>query len=294
MLRLIVIVISIACLKCSIASGQQILRGKIIEFGNSEYIPYANISLTQNEGTASDISGNFLLPIRLELAKGKLVISSIGYETKSLSLDSLLAKGEVVHQIFLKPVSFLLQEVAVQEKKLTPVDIVKEALIAITKNYLQDPFNMEFYSRVTTGPLDKPEYLSETIVKTYRSGYRENAQNFSRISHKRITGINPLPLYDKKRKLEYFAYENLPGFDVFLVDLIGGTKLQGSIFNPDYFKRLEFRHLENTRFENDTVTVIEYDVNGFKPDNERSFRGKLYISTRTLAILRHERRIGRS
>lgn len=156
MLRLIVIVISIACLKCSIASGQQILRGKIIEFGNSEYIPYANISLTQNEGTASDISGNFLLPIRLELAKGKLVISSIGYETKSLSLDSLLAKGEVVHQIFLKPVSFLLQEVAVQEKKLTPVDIVKEALIAITKNYLQDPFNMEFYSRVTTGPLDKP------------------------------------------------------------------------------------------------------------------------------------------
>ncbi|MBN8651347.1 MAG: hypothetical protein J0L67_07960 [Cytophagales bacterium] len=153
---------------------------------------------------------------------------------------------------------------------------------------------MEFYSRVTTGTLSKPDYLIETIVKTYRSGYREDAQNFSRISQKRITGTNTLPLYDKKRKLEYFAYETLPGFDIFLVDMIGATKLPNTIFNPNYLNRFDFRFVENTRFDSDTVCVIEYDDQGFKQSKERSFGGKLHISTRTLAILRHERRIGRN
>lgn len=294
MVRLILIATFISCICVRSVTGQQILRGKILESGNNVNIPYANIILRQNEGTASDLSGNFLLAIRPDLDNGILSISCIGYESKSLSLDSLLAMGEVIHQVFLKPASFLLEEVAIQEKKISPAEIVKEAIIAISRNYRQEPFNMEFYSRITTGSVNTSNYLVETIVKTYRLGYKEGGQNFSRITQKRVTGINPLPKYDKKRKLEYFAYENLPGFDVFVIDMIGSTTLPNTVFNPDYFKRLEFRHLENTRFEKDTVFVIEYDANGFKQEGERSFRGKLYISTRTLAILRHERSIGRN
>ncbi|MBN8651348.1 MAG: carboxypeptidase-like regulatory domain-containing protein [Cytophagales bacterium] len=121
MKRQALLIISIVWIGLSCSLGQQILRGKISDFANREGVPYANISITQDEGTATDISGDFLLSFAPNVTKTKIRVSCIGYLSKTLSLDSLLAKGDINHKIYLTPASLFLQEVTVQKKSYRPL-----------------------------------------------------------------------------------------------------------------------------------------------------------------------------
>jgi hypothetical protein len=276
--------------------SQSFLRGKIIELNTESAIPHANLSLGKI-GTASLEDGTFILKIDSDHQKLNLTVSCIGYHSRRLSMDSLLKLGEKPVTILMTPFMFALEEVSVQAKKVTPREMVREAINAIPQNYRQEPFNMEFYSRVSVhdGANTSFSFLMEAIVKSYRKGYYEGALNKSKMIHQRTTGQPVLTSYDKKRKINYFWYESLPMFDLFVVDMIGvGSKLKYTIFNESYFKKLEFKLTGISLFESDRVFVIEYNKGKMNEDSDEAFSGRLYLSVTDLGILKHERRIGKN
>lgn len=276
------------------AQPQSLIRGSVREKKNNAPISYANISLSNTTGTASDEQGNFMFTIN-GTGSATIKVSCLGFYSRIISVDSLLQTNHDNVIIYLDPFVATLSEITVTEKKISAEELVRQAIRAVPDNYRQSPFNMEFYSRLSAGDSLKPQYRVETIVQTYREGYKEGAQNFSHIVQRRVTGENPLPVYDKKRKMTYFSYESNPSFDVFLADMIGaGSKFSHTIFNPKFFERLTFRLNDVTAFEGDTVVVIEYDPKNFRSEQDRGIGGKLYISTKSLAIVKHERKIGRN
>lgn len=278
------------------AHGQFLIQGILLEKNAKTPVVYANVWVDRGEGTASDENGHFHLVVPDTSTNKKIYISSIGYRSLSFSVDSLVREGERTHIIRLLPFVKQLDEVIIETKRLSPQEIVMEAIKAIPTNYIQKPFNMEFYSRIITRDSVKVLHTVETIARGYREGYKENAQNITEVIQKRVSGKAVITSYDKKRKMEYFRFEMLPMFDVFLVDMIGaGDQFNYSVFGPKYFKKLEFKQKGRTQMDADPVAIIEYDQRNFKKDSiEVKLYGALYISLKDFAILKHVRKIGKN
>ena len=276
----------------SLSSPAQVfLNGDIIDNESKQPIAYVNININSTIGTASNENGEFHLKIATEYSNQQLTISCIGYSTATLSIDSLLSvkQGNLIIQ--LTPFTTLLPEVKVTEKRIPAIEIVKEALLKVPENYIQTPFNMEFYSKVMVLDESKTYYLVETIVDTYREGYVANAINHSNVLQKRITGESPIAeLYDKKQKVHYFPYESVPAFNIFMMDNIGvGNKYNFTIFNSEYINKVDFQYTGISIFENDSVYVIEYQPKDIR--KKPKTWGKIYISSKSNAILKHTRGI---
>jgi hypothetical protein len=106
-----------------------------------------------------------------------------------------------------------------------------------------------------------------------------------------LRGESPLEEeFDKKRKMYYFPFERVPTFIIFMMDIIGvGDKYDYTIFNSKYIDKVNFQHKGITMFENDTVHVIEYQPKNTKQKSKTW--GKIYISSKNGAILKHTRGI---
>lgn len=271
--------------------SQSMIRGKVVEAKSGSGIPYANMGFGQT-GTASLDDGTFLLKVDHAQRNERLKVSCIGYQSRTLLIDSLIeAGGEVI--IKLASVVVALDEVSATAKRVSARDIVADAIAAIPQNYTQQPFNLEIYSRVSEMGQIGTSFLMESIIKSYRKGYYEGALTSSTMIHQRTTGTPTSLVFDKKEKKNFFRYEMIPMFDVFLVDVIGvGSKLNYTIFNPDYFKKVDFSLSGITRFESDDVFVINFTQRN--RDQTDSISGRLYISTVDLGILKHQRKVGKN
>jgi hypothetical protein len=274
------------------AYSQTFIQGKVAENGSGTGIPYASIGVSSSSGTATDESGKFTFKVEEEHKGKRLHVSCVGYAAKSFSLDSLLLgnTGEII--LSLTPMAIVLDEVQISSKKLDAEDIASGAMESISKNYTSNPFNMEFYSTIRVVSENETHYLVENIVETYRNGYVEGVENRSKILHKRISGTSPLAdSYDKKTKTYYFPYEKISVFDIFIADMVGvGKKYDYTVFNPEFFKKLNFTPGGITYFENDTVNVVNYSPKNSKGVNSKN--GTLLISATDQAILKHTRTIG--
>lgn len=273
--------------------AQQYLQGKVVSALDGQAVPYANLSILGVHGNASNEMGNFLLTVPAGSEHEFLHVSCIGYASADLPIDSLLYLSDHQLTIFLVPQATMLNEIVIETKRITAVDAVNQAINEIPKNYIQHPFNMEFYSRIVIQDPSKIYYLVESIIGTYRPGYVTGAENASIMLHNRTTGDCPLTMmYDKKRKIDVFPFERVPFWDIFVADMIGvGTKYDLSVFNPEYFKKLDFEVSATSVFEGDTVMVVNYWPRGSKGKTVRP--GMLFISTKDFAIVRHFRQIGK-
>lgn len=275
--------------------GQRLLEGKVVD-QNKVPISYANLSIGQSLGTASDEKGNFLIQIPPEKKNERIKISCIGYQSTSLSIDSLSTHNENQLIIILDQAILVLNEVTIVAQRLSARDVVQQAILDIPKNYYQNPFNMEFFSKILVKDTTKIFYEVESIINSYRDGYVEGAENVAKMIERRESGESPISnQYDKERKMNFFSYERMPIFDIFLADLIGiGSKYDYTIFNPGFFKKVDFEFAGVTNYETDTVNIISYRPKGRNPKKESDVReGVLYISTKDNAIVWHKRRIGR-
>jgi len=271
--------------------SQYVLQGKILEEKTKSPVRYASISITNSTvGMATDEQGNFQIKINPESQHEKLIISSLGFRNKFVSIDSLVQKGNSATVIYLKPFPIVLEDVIVKDSKISPAELLKNAIAAIPKNYSQTPFNMEFYSKIEVKDSAKVHYTVETIVSTYRKGYVPGAANWSKIIQKRESGSNPLPTYHMKGSTkDYFGY--FPGFDISLIDQLGSEGKYGktengyTVFNPKKSSKMKFAFGESSVFNGDTVIAVNYS-------DKKKYGGTIYIAVNTLAIVRHTLNFG--
>ncbi|WP_035563698.1 carboxypeptidase-like regulatory domain-containing protein [Hymenobacter sp. IS2118] len=114
MKRLTLLVFLIVLLKAMAAMAQPI-SGTITNADSHAPLPFVNIGVVGRDlGTVSSEQGTYQLLFREALADDTVRVSSVGYQTRRLTLRALLAQPNLA----LAPVSVGLQEVQVQGKSL--------------------------------------------------------------------------------------------------------------------------------------------------------------------------------
>ena len=260
------------------------VRKTLVEKGTNNPIQFANVTITNTaHGTAANLHGDFVIKIDERYAGERLKISCIGFITRTISIDSVLKQSSSV--IELSPDISLLDEVIISQAPLDPTEIVKKAIESTAHNYLNTPFNIEFYSEiVATDNVNSNEFKLETILFGYCPGYSSSQQKQFEILQKRTTGED---------HLKPFGYTYWPTFEIHNVDQIS-TSFRHGILNPKHLDKFSLKYLGASIFDSDTVYNIEYYAP--KPSKEitgygivpKTYKGNIYITVNTHAIVKHE------
>jgi hypothetical protein len=109
------------------------ISGKIIDSETSKPVPFANVGIAgKTIGTVSNEEGAFVFKVPAIYQNDSLKVSFIGYQTFTKPIAAL--KGQPIN-ISLKPATVALDEVLVQARRKSALDILKEALAAVPANY---------------------------------------------------------------------------------------------------------------------------------------------------------------
>jgi hypothetical protein len=144
----------------SLAGSAQTINfsGKLLDAVSNKPIVFANLSfLKTNLGISSLEDGTFNLEIAEKLLKGKVHISSLNYSDTVVFVEKLQQKT-----LYLKPISFLLDEVVVSRKVSTERTIgeVKKSKVKIVISGTTDaPFTVARYFKF------KKEYKNTPYLK---------------------------------------------------------------------------------------------------------------------------------
>jgi hypothetical protein len=278
-MRLHLMVVGLFCYATT--SFCQVLTGKLVEKQTAAPIAYANVVVIGTSiGTATDENGNFSLRIDQQNENRLVRFSSIGYLSSTHRADSLLALRDKI-VIELAAEVTLLGEISVDAMRITPRDIIANAVKSIPKNYNQKPFNAEYISRISTQRLMKgSSYNLESVLFGYYQGYGSHSERKFKILHKREQGTNPIK-----------EYQYWPSHELFQADLLSHPE-QNGVFALKHLDKFELTLEDVTLYDQDTVQVIDYILPkprkattgyGFAP---KQYNGKLYITT-SGAIVRH-------
>jgi erythromycin esterase-like protein len=244
------------------------IKGKILNANEKESVSFASISLEGTTmGTASDIDGEYFLKVdSLDLMK-TVKISCIGFKTKYIPVKSFIK----LETVYLVPEIQFLKEVLVRGKAPDANEILHQAIDNISKNYLQSPFNMEFYSIITKlDTVDGKSFALESIFSSYYEGYYKTATKNYRVLQKREHGD-----YYMKEKMH--GLSEWPMWEVALNDIFS-NQTEYQIVTLESLKKIEPKLIDTQLFDGDTVFVIQYNY---------QVAGTIYISSKDYAILKH-------
>lgn len=262
----------------------EFIHGRIRDQTTQEPIPFANISIANTtRGTATNAQGVFDIVLRQTDLKESFKISSIGFVSKTISIDSIRTINPII--IELQPDIQVLKEIEVHQNAINPVEIIKAAIDSISVNYSAEPFNLEFYSEmIANNVVTNQEFNVESIIFGYYQGYANNVDKKFEILKKRAQGDNPLKSMD---------YPFWPTLEIHRADLIADSYKTG-ILNEKYLDKFEFKYLGVLTYDTDTLYHIEYSAP--KPTEKitgygivpKMYKGAIYISTSSNAIVRHD------
>lgn len=271
------------------ANAQVVLHGKVIDHGSGKGIPYASVQITNSAyGTACDDHGAFLLKIDPGYFNDSLKISCIGYSNLILSIQNLINSSNENLTIRLNPFILYLDEVKITSSRASPQAFLEEAISAIPDNFIQQPFNMEVYSKMwVQDSLNVVLFQIESIMLTHNEGYKAGSRTYLKILHKREKGTIPLPIATAGDNKGYFAY--YPGFDIGVMDRIGWGVEEATVLNPKNYKTMKFRYAGVSIFDQDTLVAIEY---GRRKKDSRYY-GTIYIASNNLAIIKLSLKYGK-
>ncbi|MUP47329.1 hypothetical protein E0K83_16425 [Gramella sp. BOM4] len=105
----------------------QEISATLLEEGTEKPVAFATIQFQENRGVVSNEEGFFKIPASADISE--INISSIGYESKSLSLE------QIKPVIYLKSATIALSGVFISDKNLEAEEVVERAIAAVPQNY---------------------------------------------------------------------------------------------------------------------------------------------------------------
>jgi hypothetical protein len=226
------------------------IHGLVLDKETREPIPFASISISNStRGTAANEKGEFELVIKQSDFKDSLKVSSIGFKSKTVSTE--IAGNTQQFVIELQSDIKLLKEIEVSQIRINPIEIIRGAIDSVSKNYRTEPFNLEFYSKMTASNfLTNQEFKVESILLGYYRGYANNIDKKFEILRKRANGENPLKAMD---------YPFWPSLEIHRADLIADPSKTG-VLNEKYLDKFEYKYLGVLTYDTDTIYHIEYSL----------------------------------
>lgn len=256
------------------------LSGRVVSQDKEAPIPFASVTVAGREtGTLTNTQGDFTLKLFAARQGDSIQVSCVGYQSVKLALPAATGKAFVVR---LKPVAVVLDEVRVQARLTTALDILREAVAAIPRNYDTTSVQLTALYREDQQFAGKPVRFSEAQMQVYKTAYN---QPEAKDELKLIKGW----------KKEYDpAQHRLP----LITNLSNGAR--SSLINDllKYRTSAHKSHLlneQNFRYYDFALRVVAGErptyVIDFKPGKRkrRAYgQGQIYIDVQTLAFVRFD------
>jgi len=141
-------------------ANAQTISAKLLDKENNLPIPYATIQFSKNEGVMSNEEGDFEFEKSTEIsAKDSIIISSLGFKTKALSLKDSLPKI-----IYLDTKIFKITPVVLTNKKVSVDEIIDGVKHNLSKNHKSSYSKSNLFVRENYK--QRIKYFDFTIEKT--------------------------------------------------------------------------------------------------------------------------------
>lgn len=280
---------------------QDFIAGKLIDEQTKEPIVFASVRVKDRAlGVITNADGGFRIPLILKEYGDTLVLSSMGYRSKEISISQL--NQNQINFISLAPGIISLEGTVVtakdkRRKKLSASEIVQRAIDAIPKNYATTSFSTIGYYR--DYQIKEGEYLNlnEAILEVFDQGIDQLDDMTSEVrifnydlntDFKQDSMARMAYDYESNRKIIKKAFLDIEGgnefrilrvhdairnFDVESYDFIGTMK-------TDFVKNHFFQRSSDTSVEDEELYAINFKV--FYPNYR--VNGTIYISKWDYAI----------
>ena len=247
----------------TLKSQAQTYKSVVCDSLTKQALPSASIRVKDtNLGTTTNTDGKFSLSVK----KGIIVVSYIGYMSKSISSSALpdtvfLAENNLLNEVVVMPDSALRV-------------LLSNAYNNISKNYPQQPTYLNgFYKEVNENiTFNRFNYFSESALKVHKPAY-------TRAGSEHIGQIKIL----KTRKVVHPNYEKTG------IKFYGGPfssieddkvlKRSGYI-NPKYFKSYHYELEKISSFEGKPIYVIAFS------NLDSLLNGRMCIEKENLAYIK--------
>ncbi|MDC3388795.1 erythromycin esterase family protein [Flavobacteriaceae bacterium] len=144
------------------------LNGVIIDSESNLPIPYVDVYYSSNnKSSIANSKGKFNIP-KSKQSDDYLVFSSFGYKSDSLQVNIIESTNPIKITLQKSENGVDLNEVIVIGKRaLTAKEIIKRAKQKIEDNYVQTPFNQNFFYKVQQYRKDSLVFNEEALIETY-------------------------------------------------------------------------------------------------------------------------------
>lgn len=120
----------------------QTISGLLKDSETNKALPFVNISTSSTYGVITNSEGEFSIQTKYLSDKDTLYFSSLGYDSKRISLQDIDEKP-----IYLYPTSFTLTEVFLTNKELSAEEILEKFMEHASKNYVSDFQKISIFKR---------------------------------------------------------------------------------------------------------------------------------------------------
>jgi hypothetical protein len=285
------------------AQEPQSITGKLIDNQSGEVIPFATVKLrTHMMGVISNANGGFKIPLKYRELDDFIIISCIGYTSKTIALKSL-NEGEV-NIIRLVPFATMLEGVTISSRKnrrgkydsagyrapkaYSPERVVGLAIKSIPKNYPQGPYSYVGYYRDYQYRHESYLNLNEAIVEVFDKGFKTNDQVATQLS-----------LFEYRQNLDFsrdsaaaVPYDNKP----VNVSHSRNKYIPNAILSPQGGNELSILRLHDAVRNNDifAYSFVNIFSKDFLPNHFLKMEEEVYLDTLKLYCISFESRYAAS
>lgn len=237
-------------------------KGMVVDSETNKPLIFATLTIEgTNISTVTNTEGNFLLKVPANIQSESMVITFLGYGTKTVSLASLKEEN---NKIAMDVLVTELPEVSISVPR-EAVILVKETMRKKGENYLIDPAVMTAFYRETIKKRRKNVSLSEAVVTIFKTPYTSSRRD-------------AVQMYKSRKSTDYSKLDTLVlklqggPFNALFVDVM---KYPEYIFSEESIDNYNFSFDRSTRINDRLIYVINFRQRNNIP--EPLYEGKLFI-----------------
>ncbi len=256
------------------------VKGEVLNAETNVPVEFANIGVENTYiGTATDLNGHFELELSNALSEKTVMISAVGYKTKSFLVSNWIDVEHIKVQLI--PMNYDLSEVDVTAKSKIGYGIIKSASNLISDNYNTHAFSYKCFLNTSSG---SGKESSQIFLMTDKTGYKSRSftDAFENRNYKVIEN-------SKKEEPKSFS-EGLTFIDqVINSDIV---RCPGNILSTESVNDFDIEIDGTDVFEGDSVWVISYKCNqptiqNSGDPNATNYTGKIWISVNNNVVLKN-------
>jgi hypothetical protein len=237
-------------------------KGEVVDSETKKPLVFATLTVEgTNISTVTNTEGNFLLKVPNDIKSESLVVTFLGYGTKTVPISSLKEEN---NKIAMDVLVTELPEVNISVPR-EAVILVKETLRRKGENYLVEPSVMTAFYRETIKKRRRNVSLSEAVVTIFKTPYTSSRRD-------------AVQMYKARKSTDYSKLDTLVlklqggPFNALYVDVM---KYPEYIFAEDTIDDYTFSFDRSTRINDRLIYVINFRQRDYI--REPLYEGKLFI-----------------